>query len=308
VDVRLEGDRSIWLFADTLRRTTSGPPGLVRNSMLLFTPGCVRLVDPGHGGAIIPDRDDRVGYWPMSAWSTPSPVGTTVYVMAQRVEVLTDDVLGMRTLGPAVAVFDVPSDGDPRLVMRHDLGDDDASSTSPTWGAAAALHEGWLYLYGTSSRDLAGFHGFALRVARVRPRHLLDRSRWRFWDGLSWQGDPERAAPLIDEVGGVSQTLSVWHQDGRWYVLSKQDEVLGTAVAVWPGAGPTGPFGPPQVVAELVSDHATGELRYMPLAHPGLLPEPGTVVVSYSRNYVDFDEVLAHPSHYRPYFLRVTLP
>jgi hypothetical protein len=46
----------------------------------------------------------------------------------------------------------------------------------------------------------------------------------------------------------------------------------------------------------------------MPLAHAGLLPEAGTVVVAYSRNYVDPAQVCATPSRYRPYFLRVTLP
>ena len=46
----------------------------------------------------------------------------------------------------------------------------------------------------------------------------------------------------------------------------------------------------------------------MPLAHPWLLPQPGTVVVSYSRNFVDLDQVCAVPSRYRPNFLRVVLP
>jgi hypothetical protein len=307
VDVHLDDGRSIWLFGDTLRRTADGH-GLVHNSMLIFSPGCVRLVEPDGGGAVIPDRADGVAYWPMSAWRTSSPVGESIHVMTQRVVVSTDDTLGMRTLGPAVAVFDVPRGGDPRLVLRQDFGGDDPSPAAPEWGAAAALHDGWLYLYGTSSRDLPGIHGFALRVARTRPGNVLDQSRWRYWDGMSWQRDPELALPLIEEIGGVSQTLSVWRQDGRWYVLSKQDEVLGTGLAVWSGDQPTGPFGSPQVVADLVSDASSGRLRYMPLAHPELLPQPGTVVVSYSRNYIDFGEVSAHPTHYRPYFLRVPLP
>jgi hypothetical protein len=46
----------------------------------------------------------------------------------------------------------------------------------------------------------------------------------------------------------------------------------------------------------------------MPVAHPQLLPEPGTVVVSYSRNNMDIVAVCAAPSRYRPAFMRVTLP
>jgi hypothetical protein len=308
VDVRLGDGRSLWLFADTLRRTSSGDR-LVRNSMLVFTRDCVRLVRPtDEGGAVIPDRGDGIGYWPMSAWSLATSTGATVYVMSQRVAVVADGDFGFTTLGPAIAVFSVPRDGVPQLLLRQDLGPDDASTASPEWGAAAALDGGWLYLYGTSTRELPGIHGFALRVARVRPEDVADRSSWHYWDGASWRADPALAAPLIGEEGGVSQTLSVWPQDGRWYVLSKEDEFLGTRVEVWPGAGPTGPFGPAQEVAELPCDATTGELRYMPLAHPGLLPLPGTVVVSYSRNYLDFGQVCADPTHYRPWFLRVQLP
>lgn len=308
VDVRLGDGRSLWLFADTLRSTASGA-GLVRNSMLVFTRDCARLVEPpDRGSAVIPDRKDGVGYWPMSAWSLPTSAGATVYVMSQRVTRVSDEPFGFATFGPALSVFTVPHDGVPELVVQLDLGPDNPFTAAPEWGAAAALEGEWLYLYGTSTRDLPGIHGFALRVARVHPQEVADLPSWRYWDGVRWQPDPQRAVALVDEEGGVSQTLSVWAQDGRWFVLSKQDEFLGTQVVVWPGPGPTGPFGPPQPVAELPCDPASGELRYMPLAHPGLLREPGSVVVSYSRNYVDFQEVCEAPTHYRPYFLRVPLP
>jgi hypothetical protein len=46
----------------------------------------------------------------------------------------------------------------------------------------------------------------------------------------------------------------------------------------------------------------------MPLAHPDLLPEPGTVVVGYSENNVDPGRVVDDPRRYRPRFLRVPLP
>ena len=46
----------------------------------------------------------------------------------------------------------------------------------------------------------------------------------------------------------------------------------------------------------------------MPLAHPELMARPGSMVISYSRNNLDFDAVVADPSLYRPRFLRVPLP
>jgi len=311
VDVWLSGGRSLWLFADTLQREASGH-ALVRNSMLLFTPDCAQVVRPAGGGAVVPDRGDGVGYWPMSAWKLDRGGETAVYVMLQRVAQAPDQGagsgFGFVTLGPSLAVFRMAGSGAPQLMTRVDLGADDPSRAAPEWGAASALDGPWLYLYGTSTRDLPGVHGFAMRVARVHPERVGDVSRWRYWDGRGWAADPEDAVPLVGEQGGVSQTLSVWRQDGRWYVLSKQDEFLGRQVVVWPGDSPVGPFGPPQAVADIPCDPVTGELRYMPLAHPGLLPMAGTVVVAYSRNYADLAQVCAKPSLYRPYFLRVALP
>lgn len=307
IDVPLAGHRSLWLFGDTLHGTPAGDR-LVRNSMLLFTRGCVRTVRPSDGGPVVPSREDGVGYWPMSAWRSGTGPESFVYVMLQRVAAVPGGGFGFVTLGPAVAVFRLTTSGLPRLIMHRDLGPDDPATEAPEWGSASALHAGWLYLYGTSTRDLPGVHGFALRVARVRPLLVADRSRWQYWDGSAWGPEAADAAALIGEMGGVSQTLSVWRQDGRWYVLSKQDEFLGRQIVIWSGPSPTGPFGTPQPVADLPCDLQTGELRYMPLAHPQLLPRPGTVLVSYSRNRANLGEVCGDPTLYRPHFLRVALP
>jgi len=95
---------------------------------------------------------------------------------------------------------------------------------------------------------------------------------------------------------------------GRWYAVSKRDEFLGTDLVVWSAPAPTGPFDDGTVVGHLPSDLKTGELRYMPLAHPDLLPDPGSVLVSYSRNNTDLQKVEDDPFLYRPQFVRVALP
>lgn len=115
-------------------------------------------------------------------------------------------------------------------------------------------------------------------------------------------------APLVLAEGGVSQTLSVFHQGGRWYALSKRDGDLGDQLAFWIAPGSAGPFAPTDPVATIAADSAAGAVAYMPLAHPRILPERGTMVVSYSRNNTDFDRIRADPTLYRPTFLRVPLP
>ena len=196
----------------------------------------------------------------------------------------------------------------PQLVVRRDLGPDDADTNRPTWGAATAIHDGWLYLYGTARPGTEGIFGFSLHVARTRVDDVLDETAWEYWDGSAWQGSAAKAEALIAADQGVSQTLSVFERGGRWYAVSKRDEVFGNDLVIWTAPSPTGPFDGGTAVAELPSDLAKGQLRYMPLAHPDLMPDKRTVVVSYSRNNTDVDKVEDNPFLYRPEFLQVPLP
>lgn len=312
-DVKLQDGRRLMVFGDTLRGNDFDGQRFVRNSMLVFGQDCIQTVLPSSGGALMPDRAGSgsrapVGYWPMSIRRVGRPGYDLVAVFAQRVRTTGSGIFDFENLGPAVAVFVVPRAGTPQLVAVRDIGPDDADVTRPEWGAATATSGGWLYIYGTSRPNEKGVFGMALRVARVRPDDVLDTSRWRYWDGRDWQPEPAKALELIPAVRGVSQTLSVFESQGHWYALSKRDDFLGTDLTVWRAEHPWGPFDSGTKIGQLPSDAATGELRYMPLAHPDLLPRPGTMVVSYSRNKTDLGEVIADPFKYRPRFLRVRLP
>ena len=57
-----------------------------------------------------------------------------------------------------------------------------------------------------------------------------------------------------------------------------------------------------------VSKGETGQVRYMPLAHPTLFPKEGSVVASYSTNDTNSERVAADPLRYRPQFVEVPLP
>lgn len=307
---RLQDGRMLWMFGDTIQGAGTKVGGFVRNSMLLVAPGCLEVVLPESGGAIIPDRDDGVGYWPMSVLVSHRPGYDLVAVTAQRVRTAdSTDVFGFENLGPAVAVYIVPVGKSPQLISRTDVGRDSSDTTRPTWGAATVVHDEMAYLYGTARpRKVELGTGFSLSVARVpvdRIDHLED---WRYWTGDEWSADRASAATLIPNRGGVSQTLSVFTHGGRWYALSKRNDFLGRDLVIWTAPGPEGPFTAHDPVAALPSDAAAGLLRYMPLAHPDLLPRRGTVVVSYSQNRTDLTEVLEDPRRYRPRFLRVQLP
>ncbi len=309
-DVALQDGRRLWAFADTLRAPDFDGEKFVRNSMLVFDPSCVQTVLPADHGALIPDRGDGIGYWPMSIARVQRKGYDIVGVATQRVKTTNkpDGIFAFETLGPAMAVFVVPRGKPPQLLMNSDIGADKVDTTRPMWGAAAAVDGDWVYLYGTARPAGKGIFGFSLQVARTKVADLVHSDRWQYWDGRSWQAKPSRAKVLIPADGGVSQTLSVFQRGGRWYAVSKRNEVLGTDLVVWTAPSPTGPWDRGTKVADLPSDPTTGELRYMPLAHPDLLREAGSVLVSYSRNNTDAAKVNGDPFLYRPLFVKVTLP
>ena len=307
-DVQLQDGRRIWVFGDTLRQKDFQGQRFVRNSMLMFSPGCATVVMPRDHGAVVPDRPDGVGYWPMDVGAVHHTGSDLVGVTLQRVRTTGSGAFDFETLGPAIALFSVPVGGTPRLVTVRDLGPDDADPTKPTWGAAIEITADAVYIYGTASPEQGTAFGRQLEVAQAPITGVADPATWRYWDGQHWQSDPGRAAVLIPAVGGVSQVLSVFQRDGTWYAVSKRDDFLGHDLVIWKAPAPTGPFVASTPLAEIPSDSADGLLRYMPLAHPDLLPGDGSVVVSYSRNVADLDRLLKNPRLYRPRFLRVPLP
>lgn len=311
-DVTLQDGRRLWVFGDTLRAPDFAGQRFVRNSMLVFDSSCADVVLPADHGALIPDRADGVGYWPMSIAKIERTGYDLVGVGVQRVRSapVPDGALAFENLGPAVAVFVAARGDTPQLLEVTDIGADLAGTKRPTWGAASTVNGGWVYLYGTANQG--DTFGFSLQVARTRPEDIAKPNRWRYWDGQSWQRQASRAVVLIPADGGVSQTLSVFEQGGQWYAVSKRDEFLGSDLVIWSAPGPTGPFtaGPAvaDIASDIPSDGASGTLRYMPLAHPDLLPKDGTIVISYSQNNTDVSQVQDDPFLYRPRFLRVDLP
>lgn len=307
-DVLLQDDRRLWVFGDTLRQPDFDGQTFVRNSMLIFAPGCATVVMPRDGGAVVPDRLDGVGYWPMDVGVVHHLGHDVVGVSLQRVRTTGPGVFDFEVLGPALALFDVPEGGPPDLMFVRDLGPDGTDPARPMWGAAIETTPDAVYIYGTSRPGGENTFGLALQVARAPITDVANQSAWRYWDGRRWQADAARAAVLVPAQGGVSQVLSVFHRDGSWYAVSKRDDYLGKDLVIWKAPAPTGPFVASAPLADIPSDSENGLLRYLPLAHPDLLPDDDSVVVSYSRNVADLRRLRENPTLYRPRFLRVPLP
>lgn len=305
-DVQLSDNRSLWVFGDTLREKDFNGPRFVSNSMLLFAPSCATVVMPPDRGAVIPNRKDGVSYWPMSIGGTEAPGGDLVGVGLMRVRRDGEGLWDFTIVGGSVAQMFVPHGGAPELRSVTDVGPDRVDDSRPMWGTAVTVHGGYVYLYGTAHPGDKEILGWSLHVARARATDLADPDKWEYWSGKKWADDDRTIGTLIPAKDGVSRVLSVFEQDGSWYAVSKRNDFLGNELVIWKAPSPSGPFDAGESVASLPS--ADGVLQYMPLAHPNVLPVKGTVVVSWSRNIADLDQIAKDPALYRPEFARVSLP
>ncbi len=302
--VQLSDGRSVWVFGDTIRAASVPGPEMVHNSMMVVDKKCIRVVSTPDGGAVVPDGPDGVGYWPTTIDHLAVPGGDKVAVGLMRVSPHGPGTWDFTILGSALAEFWVPTGGTPELVQVVDVGGR-ARDDRPTWGVSVVVNDPWIHVYGTS-RPSPDSTGWALHVARLRLPDITRPERWQYWDGRRWGADPNATAAVIPADGGVSRVLSVFQRGRHWYAVSKRGDFLGTDLVIWKADAPQGPFlaGPPVKQIPSTPDH----LQYMALAHPHLLPEPGSIVVSWSRNGGGLDAIRADPTRYRPVFARVPLP
>ena len=301
-DVRLASGDIVFAFGDTILDEFIARDTSVRNSLLAFSADRACLVLGPDGSAFVPDRADGVGYWPTSMVEVEP--GRTMALFLQRVRETSDGEFV--NLGPSVAEVALDPDGLPRLVRVIDIGSDEPSRQRIGWGAASWRgRDDYLYIYGTANPETELVFGWSLHVARVRPEQVFDVLAWEYRTADDWSADASAATTLIPASGGVSQTLSVFAQEGRWYALSKRDDYLGRDIVIWSAAEPTGTFVASDPVAQRPSDATT--VRYAAVAHPTLYPQEGTVVVSISQNTTDPNALADDPTLYRPEFFRVPL-
>ncbi|WP_158630719.1 hypothetical protein [Nocardioides daphniae] len=112
---QLSDGRSLWVFGDTTRPVDEAGASMVRNSLLVMGNGCASVLRSADNGAAVPDREDGVGYWPMSVVAVPDPAegGDRVAVGLMRVRATGTGMWDFEVLGSSVANFRVPVNGTP---------------------------------------------------------------------------------------------------------------------------------------------------------------------------------------------------
>ena len=299
---RLSDGRLVWLFGDTTRPTLNPP--IVANSMLVSSGKCISQLLGSDQGPVIPDVSADVVRWPMSVAIGRQHGHDVVLVLCSRIDRGNSGSFGFTFLGTSAAVFEVEKDRAPQLEKVVDITPDSRSKTQVNWGAAATVHGGWFYVYGTRLTGHPYDFGRELYLARTPAADPGNRKRWQVWDGAGWSSKAARAAAVLPSRGGVSQTLSVDNIGGRWVAVSKRDGDISDFVYKWTAPNPWGPWTP---VKELKAPGGfdTGNLEYAPLAHPEVTLKSGELLVSISRNTTDLQRLFKHPEVGRPEFVQL---
>ncbi|WP_030620613.1 DUF4185 domain-containing protein [Streptomyces sclerotialus] len=351
--VRLPDGRTLWLFSDTFldriqpppnpkgqshswrtRADGSGPPGLIRNSLVLSGgPGrpydtLIRRTPAGPAG-YFPDPPRSQGpagawRWPVAARVEPRTPGSAERVL--RV------LLWNRAPGEGPWLFGEPRTTEvatlslPRLRLERvtTVGDRTPAADPGArvlYGTAAVPYGRHTYVYGGDApTDQPAAQAY---LARVPTGRLADHRAWRYWDGHGWRADPERAAPVLRNDGrrGVGSAYTVVRDGGTW-VLFTMDAAgggghgLATFTSYWsctahgPWHGPNGAVTPPRPPDPAGSAERTAV--YNPQAHPEFTGRTG-LLLSYDVNTLGppgthaTGAVNDDVSLYRPRFLRVRM-
>lgn len=315
----LSDGRVLWVWGDTVRERGT-EPRMIDNSILVSSGTCVSQLLTDDIAQVLPRDPGDLSTWPLSVLRMdPRPgdaadVTDVVVVYASRVQPA-EGQFAFLERGTTVGIYTVGADGVPRLAEARYLTPDDPNIGAIHWGAGSAVDGDQVYVYGTRDTREPQVFGRELFVARTPIAEIVDGEALEYWDGAAWQPDPARAAPIIGAVEGPAERLSVDLIDGRWVLFSKFGGDLADTAAVWTADSPTGPFTATEVLDarfetpdETTADDEDQIIQYMPLAHPEIPTDPGTMIVSVSRNLTDFAQLLRTPERAVPLFSQVPRP
>ncbi len=166
--------------------------------------------------------------------------------------------------------------------------------------AAGALHpDGYIYIYGYTSKLDELANGRRLRVARVIEKDFENINEWRYFDGTQWVTDPFAAVPLLDHV---SCELSVSYHRGQYVCVFTYD-VQSTYVSYATAPTPFGPFTQPRI-AYVAPEKGIKLYQYNAKAHPHLSTDD-YLLASYNVNTASWDENMEDQRLYAPKMVRL---
>ncbi|MFS8478269.1 MAG: DUF4185 domain-containing protein [Micromonosporaceae bacterium] len=296
----LPGARQLWMFSDTFLGTVE-PDGsrasdtpIVNNTFVVRRHGDMRTI---HGGtaqapqAILSPTQPDSWYW----------LGGS-YLGAGAVNIM---FLRFQRTGPGMWDWAWQEN----VLGRFRVDDLTLLGTYPMPSAAKIQWASWLdrhgahtYVYGVEDHGLTKY----MHVARVRGDDL--RHPWEYFDGQGWSPHETDSARIM---AGVANEYSVTRWRGRYLLVTHDTNTLfSNQILGYVSAAPTGPFTHPTLLYTTPETGALGSygdpdvITYNSHEHPELR-RGDRLIITYNVNSLDFDDVLADVTKYRPRFVEI---
>jgi len=306
--VRLDENRYLWVFADTLYGELADDgaflPGwyLVNSSAIVQNLDCFELVSIDGGGSWIPEQGPGEFKWPQEG-----------LVIDEVLNLFTMDVVDARA--PTAAGEELRQLGDTnpywlrfrvvggRIVLfgLDDLGVPDSEVPGlphlrgNPFGWGAFIHDDYIYLY-------AHEEGTGTYVGRLEPEQIQNPASMTFWDGETWTSG-------LDQVVSVAPNrLRVFpHKDGFGAAALPSDD---QRLHLYTSETPVGPWTLRDQIS-LDSIHPDVPCYiYEPLVIEHRVIDPESDEVLFAVNFLPLDPQYWQDdaNRYGPRFLTVELP
>jgi hypothetical protein len=310
--VRLDSDRTLWLFGDTFIGEVKGgrhiDPLLVNNTLAIqkgLEPDKAeikffyRSAADGKPEAFMQPPDGVGWLWPYHGLRTPDGL----FLFQVQVD---------RSEGPPGFDFKPVA-----TWLIHISNPDDSpdqwklSSNKIPWsredrlfGSSVLAVGDECLIYGTEEKVVSGFSEKKMFLARVPVSRLKDFCQWRFFSRGEWVPNPEGAEMLL---ANMANEFSVSFQPAlNQYVLVYTQDSLSEFIVLRLAREPWGPWSEPIRVYRC--PEATWDPRafcYAAKGHPELSRSSEELIVTYTTNSSDFELVESDTRFYRPRFLKI---
>jgi hypothetical protein len=314
--VALAGSRILWLFGDTWitsphARVRQGGQ-IVRNSLAIEDLATGR---PGKIGFYWRENAEnpRAAFRPKggTGWLWPLSgvrLGQTLLIFFVQVVDTANTEQGFELSGSVLARVSNPDD--PPSEWRVDPCDIPFFRHGPegdtVFGSACLSLDGLLYMYGYREDWKLGPQGRHVLLARAPTEAVTnaDFSDWQFFTGGAWSRDLPQASPLFD---GAATEMSVsWFPAERNFIAVYSYCGLSPNILCRTALRPEGPWSGPTVLYECPeASWNPNYFCYGGKAHPELATMGNELIVTYSANAWDLDDLREDLRLYWPRFIRV---
>ncbi len=315
--VVLSPGKTLWLFSDTwvgeIRDGQRHHVRMINNSIAIqrgHDPATAsvqffyRTNHDGSADSFIKPEDGRGYFWLFAGLRNRHGL----FFFPQQVETVKPGrTFGFRGIGSWLAVVKNPdASPDQWPIKQHKLPftrfDDEHRRT---FGAAVWEEKGKVYVFGLQTLNPSG--GSARRTgmiaARVSASKLDQFSKWQFWDGKSWQPDPEKVAIVCPDMASEF-SVSYLPALKKYAVVYTEGGLFGR-IKIRFAESPIGPWSQPHPLYDSPERAWEGVFCYAGKAHPHL--SKNELILTYASNTWKSEQVLRDARLYWPHFARVPM-